>query len=119
MNPRKMRRIPLAAIVVAALFASGCEKKESLEETKARGKRVFVEHNCAMCHSEGPGNPGTANLSIIQQRDEPVLEKRKDLDRDYVKRVVRYGLVGGMAPFRPTEISDKDLDALAAYLASN
>ena len=45
-----------------------------------------------------------------------VLDERRDLVPEFVKTIVRNG-VSVMPFFRKTEISDSDLDALAAYLA--
>jgi mono/diheme cytochrome c family protein len=44
------------------------------------------------------------------------LEDRRDLTPELVKLFVRNG-VATMAPFRKTEVSDADLEALAAYLS--
>lgn len=45
-----------------------------------------------------------------------ILEQRDDLDADYVKAAVRNG-ISFMPSFRKTEISDAELDQVAAYLA--
>jgi hypothetical protein len=44
------------------------------------------------------------------------IEDRTDLTPELVKVFVRQGILS-MAPFRKTEITDAELDALAAYLA--
>ncbi len=82
-----------------------------------RGAAVF-NNWCSACHSRGPQNaPGTASLQIKYQGSVPAaLEDRRDLTPEVVKVFVRNG-VAMMAPFRKTEVSDADLDALAAYLA--
>ena len=64
--------------------------------------------------------PGTQQLRI-KYRDtaiSPLLEERTDLVPEFVKVIVRQG-VSFMPQFRKTEISDAELDALAAYLARN
>ena len=64
--------------------------------------------------------PGTQQLRI-KYRDtqvSPLLTERTDLVPDFVKAIVRQG-VSFMPQFRKTEISDAQLDALAAYLARN
>jgi hypothetical protein len=48
----------------------------------------------------------------------PVLEERTDLVPEFVKVIVRQG-ISFMPQFRKTEISDADLEALAAYLTRN
>jgi mono/diheme cytochrome c family protein len=79
------------------------------------GKAVF-DRWCAECHAPGHGHPGTQQLGWTRGEKLAVLEQRKDLVPDYVKLVVRRGLVE-MPPYRPTEISDAELAQLAAYLA--
>ena len=68
-------------------------------------------------HSRGPQNaPGTTSLQAKYQGSVPVaIEDRLDLTPDLVKFFVRNG-VAMMAPLRKTEVSDADLEALAAYL---
>jgi len=81
-----------------------------------RGAAVF-NNWCSACHSRGPMNaPGTTSLQNKYQGSLPAaLEDRKDLTVDLVKFFVRNG-VATMPHFRKTEVSDADLDALAAYL---
>lgn len=81
-----------------------------------RGAAVF-NNWCAACHSRGPQNaPGTASLQMKYQGSVPAaLEDRRDLTPELVRLFVRNG-VAMMAPFRRTEVSDADLEALAAYL---
>jgi len=71
---------------------------------------------CAICHGPGPGKPGTRALSDKYDRKVPaLLAERKDLTAAFVKFTVRHG-VSVMPPFRKTELSEADLDALAGYL---
>jgi mono/diheme cytochrome c family protein len=80
------------------------------------GRPVFVKW-CAPCHSRGPGNPGTAALAAVYKNAKPgALEDRTDLTPAFIKEAVRNG-VYVMPFFRKTEISDAELEALAAYLA--
>jgi mono/diheme cytochrome c family protein len=81
-----------------------------------RGAAVF-NNWCAACHSRGPQNaPGTASLQAKYQGSVPAaLEDRRDLTPEVIEVFVRNG-VAMMAPFRKTEVSDADLDALGAYL---
>ena len=90
-----------------------------------QGKQVY-EYWCLPCHGTGLGLPGFAELPGTQQlrikyRDtaiSPLLAERTDLVPEFVKVIVRQG-VSFMPQFRKTEISDAELDALAAYLARN
>lgn len=89
----------------------------------ARGEAVFLKV-CAPCHGAGPGIdgspmlPGTAKLQAKYQGAVPAaLEQRSDLTANALRVFVRNG-VGAMPRFRKTEISDADIDAMAAWLAS-
>jgi (+)-pinoresinol hydroxylase len=81
-----------------------------------QGHAVFKRW-CEPCHSRNPNAAATAGLAIKYQGKIPAaLEERTDLTSQAVKTFVRQG-VFSMPPFRKTEVSDTDLDALAAYLA--
>jgi (+)-pinoresinol hydroxylase len=82
-----------------------------------RGAAVF-NNWCSICHSKDAKNaPGTQSLQYKYQEKLPAaLEDRQDLTVASVKFYVRKG-VATMPFFRKTEISDADLDALAAYLS--
>jgi mono/diheme cytochrome c family protein len=72
---------------------------------------------CFPCHASGQGRPGTASLAARGQKP-AVLEERTDLTAPTIKQFVRHGVLF-MPTFRKTEISDADLDAIAAYLTRN
>jgi mono/diheme cytochrome c family protein len=77
---------------------------------------VLFQTSCAVCHGSGPGKPGTRALAAKYKGATPaLLEERTDLDPAYIKQVVRQGLYV-MPFFRKTELSDSDLNAIAAYL---
>jgi mono/diheme cytochrome c family protein len=93
-----------------------------------RGKEVF-EQRCAACHGAIPGEtfgpafmplmPGTQALAARYQGTLPAeLEQRTDLTPERIRTVVREGFVS-MPFFRPTELSNDDLDALSAWLTGN
>ncbi len=99
--------------LAAAGWASAANAQDALEQ---RGKEVF-DYWCEACHGDGPGKPGTAALEVLYNGEKPALiEQRDDLFPDLTRAFVRDG-VSVMPFFRKTEISDSDLDALAAYLA--
>jgi mono/diheme cytochrome c family protein len=90
-----------------------------------RGQEVFHER-CAACHGPIPKDligppylppmPGTQALRARYRGAVPAeLEQRTDLTVEFVTAIVRGGL-NSMPFFRPTELSDDDLTALAAYL---
>lgn len=83
--------------------------------------RGYVEYEkyCSACHGEGVGRPGTMALQAKYKGAVPaLLDKRTDLTPQLIKMYVRNGLTV-MPNFRKTEISDSELDAIAAYLTRN
>ena len=108
-----MRAVAAVAVLLACL-AGGARAQDA--ETLDRGKAVF-DRWCEACHAEGPRRPGTQALEALYKGAKPApLEQRTDLVPELTRSFVRTG-VSVMPPFRKTEISDADLDALAAYLA--
>ena len=108
------RAIGLAAL---AWVACGTAFAQDVE----RGKAKF-EHTCAPCHAAGVGDdgramlPGTDALRIKYQGALPaVLEQRTDLNADAIRTFLRRG-TWSMPPFRPTEVTDSDIQDIAAYL---
>ncbi|MGO9611143.1 MAG: c-type cytochrome [Verrucomicrobiia bacterium] len=86
------------------------------DATIQRGEKVF-DYWCATCH--GANLPGTMALEAKYKGAKPaLLTERTDLIPAVTKTFVRKG-VSVMPFFRKTEVSDADLDALAAYLARN
>jgi mono/diheme cytochrome c family protein len=86
-----------------------------------RGKAAF-DHTCAPCHGAGVGDdgramlPGTDALRIKYQGSLPaLLEQRTDLNADAIRTFVRRG-TWSMPPFRPTELTEGDIQDIAAYL---
>lgn len=88
------------------------------------GREVF-KARCNLCHGDYPKDikpgmvpmVGTQTLARKYKGAKPaLLEQRTDLTPELVKFYVRHGQ-GVMPFFRPTEVSDADLDAIAAYLA--
>jgi mono/diheme cytochrome c family protein len=112
--------------MVLTLCAScGAAQEPNRGAQLARGQQVY-DYWCLPCHGPGLGLPGFAELPGTQQlrikyRDTaipPLLTERTDLVPEFVKVIVRQG-VSFMPQFRKTEISDAELDALAAYLTRN
>lgn len=89
-----------------------------------QGREIFLVE-CAPCHARGPGDdgrkmlPGTEALQIkYKGAIPPALEDRDNLSKEVLAVFIRQG-VFSMPPFRKTEISDQDIDAIAQYLASD
>jgi len=103
------------AIAVAGLLLSSgiaLADEASLSAQELQGKHLY-DRTCIYCH--GPGVWGTNRLAKRVDKDHALLENRTDLSAVAIRTVVRSG-VGSMPPLRKTELSDVDVDAIAAYL---
>jgi mono/diheme cytochrome c family protein len=113
-----MRGLVVAIAALAAWpFAAAAQDAAVVD----RGAAVF-NHWCAPCHAAGPGAegrralPGTLSLDLKYKGEKPaLLEKRTDLSAPTLKVFLRGGSFS-MPPFRKTEVSDADIEAIAAYL---
>jgi mono/diheme cytochrome c family protein len=108
-----------AATLLACLALSGLVAAQPPSAERGRAK---FEHSCAPCHGDGVGDdgramlPGTDALRIKYQGSLPaLLEQRTDLNAEAIKTFVRRG-TWSMPPFRPSEITDSDIQDIAAYL---
>jgi (+)-pinoresinol hydroxylase len=93
------------------------------DSSAAHGKMVFDRY-CALCHGDGPGGDGAPMLPgthaiYIKYRGElpPLLQHRSDVTIELIRSVVRNGLAS-MPPFRQTEVTDTDLEAIMAWFDS-
>jgi len=110
----------LAALALAAALAPGLAFAAT--DQVPAGRAVF-QRWCAPCHAAGPGDdgkpmlPGTQNLQWKYKGEKPaLLEQRTDLPAPALKTLVRRG-VNSMPGFRKSEVTDTDIEAIAAYLA--
>jgi mono/diheme cytochrome c family protein len=110
------RKVLTVAALVLGSWAV-CSQAQDAE----RGKAKF-DHSCAPCHAAGVGDdgramlPGTDALRIKYQGSLPaLLEQRTDLNADAIRTFVRRG-TWSMPPFRPTEVTERDIQDIAAYL---
>ena len=111
------RRCVLAVVVVALGSLATCASAQDA----GRGKAKF-DHSCAPCHGAGVGDdgramlPGTDALRIKYKGAlPPLLEQRTDLNADAIRTFLRRG-TWSMPPFRPTEVTEGDIQDIAAYL---
>jgi len=105
-------------IIWAIIGALGVLSMTAAASQIEEGKQVY-QYWCWSCHGEGVGKPGTQALAAKYKGTKPaILDQRTDLTPALTKVFVRKG-VSIMPPFRKTEITDAQLDALAAYLARN
>ncbi|KPL68344.1 hypothetical protein SZ64_09555 [Erythrobacter sp. SG61-1L] len=128
-NDRKFLALAAMALIAA------CSAKSDAGEEKPRpalpsqieavtfgqksadpGERLYGKE-CAFCHVGR--NTGTIMLQKRLPEDVPAqLHQRTDLSADYVKAVVRNGLMN-MPVFSRAELSDAELEQIAAYLAKD
>jgi mono/diheme cytochrome c family protein len=114
MNPARRAGVVLW-LAVACTAAAGAETPVP---EHAAGQAVYSKW-CAPCHAPGVTHPGThALMTKYQGIKSGVLLDWKDLPPVKVKYWVRHG-ISVMPQFRKTEISDAELDELAAFLARN
>ena len=103
-------KVEIAGVGLCLLALGGATNADD------NGRTIYQQH-CVPCHAPGSGNPGTMRLTELRGSDAAVLTQRHDLQATYVKSVVRNGLLE-MPPFRPTEITDTELNAVARYLTA-
>lgn len=128
-----MRLSQIAAAAVAVVLAAGCSGEAAKPNSPVGppmptqieaatfgiksgnpGERLFGRE-CAFCHVGK--NTGTVMLQQRLPEGTPAqLHERRDLTADYVKAVVRQGMVN-MPPLSRVELSDAELEQIAGYLA--
>ncbi len=123
MNPKTLTVLfALGVGLAAADRVVGADSPD--EKAIQHGHEVFT-HSCAPCHGYGPGDdgramlPGPAALTVkYKGARSPYLEERSDLPYPTLKVFVRQG-TWSMPGFRKTEITDNDIQDIAAYLADS
>ena len=119
-----MKTTPLrTGLLLALSLAAGCGDQPlggRVEQATAaapvsEGQALF-ETYCLACHDAGLEHPGTMRLSERLGPERAPLLNRPELPPEYIKLVAREGFKL-MPPFRPTELDDRQLDVLAAYIA--
>lgn len=103
-----MRPLLLAAALTATLAALPLPLSAAPDSAA-----LYVQH-CGACHDRGREHPGTARLADRWPQQASLLD-REALPAPFVRVIVRKGL-NLMPPFRPGELSDEELQALAEYL---
>ena len=106
----------IASATLALLLLARPETANAQNRTAVDAGRDLYQYSCAICHGRGSGNPGTIALQAKYGGKSPaLLEDRTNLTAASVRFFVRRG-VSIMPFFRKTEVSDADLDAIAAFL---
>ena len=125
-GPRRAAHALAAACLTAAAATSPihADAEQTIGWTRqtvtapAGTPRGYVEYqnSCTVCHGPMPERPGTRALAAKYKGSLPaMLEQRTDLQPDFIRMTVRNG-ISLMPPFRKTEVSDEQLDAIVAYL---
>lgn len=84
-----------------------------------RDPRAVFEHSCGYCHLAGGMGTNLLTKQMMMMKRPPsdgLLTNRRDLTADYVKAVVRGGK-GAMPAQTRVDLTDAELNAVAAYLA--
>lgn len=96
------------------LAANGAAAQDELVE---HGREVY-DAWCAICHA-----PGEGATRILEERYQGVLpavvDQRTNLTAELITARVRTWVAPQMPPFRQSEVSDADLEAVIAYLKRN
>ena len=101
--------------MVAKPFNSAQPRTEPVDEQLVRSGAQIYQRHCQACHDPGAGHPATLLLGQKYGAEKAVIKGRKELNLVYVKTIVRGGLLE-MPPFRPTEITDAELDVIAEFI---
>lgn len=101
------------ALLLAALDVSAAEQPAK-QTQPASGKDLYYS-KCGACHLSG--GMGTGLLTRRLGAEKALIEQRTDVTADYVKTVVRNGILN-MPRLSRAEVSDPELAAIAAYLSS-
>lgn len=112
-----MKNARVGLVLAAALVLTSVASAAPPDQEQIKHGHEVYDHWCWPCHGTGLGKAGTESLEARGQKP-AVLEERTDLTPAMIKQFVRHGVLF-MPKFRKTEISDADLDAIAAYLTRN
>ncbi len=122
MNVRQMFR---AGTAIGVLLAANAFAADAPADHSAKHGNAVFQHSCAPCHGYGGGDDGrkllpapTALTLKYKGAKSPYLEERDDLPYPVLVTFVRYG-TWSMPGFRKTEVTDDDVQAIAAYLAES
>ncbi|MCG2635029.1 MAG: cytochrome c [Gammaproteobacteria bacterium] len=102
----------LGGVLLVAVGLNGQVAADEYEQ----GRELYRFY-CSHCHNPGEGHPGTQMLASKKGVEQSVIREQQ-LPAEYIRTVVRRGLLE-MAPFRPTEFNDAQLDELIKYLRAD
>ena len=118
-HTRAAPRLPMVCLLLSSLVSTfataAAPEAESLTPKQQEGKQLFGA-TCIYCHN--PRGYATERLKARNGEDRSVLAQRTDLDAAYIRTVVRNGLIS-MPAYTPTDLSEAQIQAIAAYLTRN
>ncbi len=104
--------IALGAAAIASNAGAQADAPPSAAERS--GEELYTQW-CADCHDPGPGHPATMRMEGDFGAENSVLLEMQGMNRPLIELAVRRGFAM-MPPFRPTEISDEELERIADYV---
>ena len=110
---RAARRARLMLVLAGVLCITPRAHAVDTADDSASGAQLFASR-CGMCHRAG--GMGTGLLSRRPNGGSGLLEERRDLTSAFVVAVVRAG-TGNMPRIARGEVSNRQLERIAAYLA--
>jgi len=105
----------ISTICLAVLLGSAA-LPSTAEERPRPGKESW-DLFCEGCHRPDVEGPGTVMLQRRFGDERMAIKGSTTLAPNYIKQVVRNGLLE-MAPLRPTDITNAELDLLIEFLAT-
>lgn len=102
-------------VVLGVLLASGASAETPLTARQQDGKKLF-EATCNYCHN--PKGWATERLRTRLDESRVLIAERSDLNRDYIRFVVRNGLVN-MPAYTPTDLNEAQIQSISDYLTRN
>ena len=101
-----------AALLAAPLLCAAPAPAGAGSDDVAASEQLYAGR-CALCHVGFA--PGTIMLGRRLGKERALLAERTDLAADYVRHVVRHGLLG-MPPFTRVDLTDAELGQVVAFL---
>jgi mono/diheme cytochrome c family protein len=109
------RAVALALTLAASLTGLAAQSAPKPPAGLTEPERSLFDAHCGICHART--GYATSILAARLGRKRALLAERTDLGPDGIKAVVRGG-TGSMPPQTRVDLSDADLDRIAAYLTS-
>jgi len=112
-----MKRTPILKVSLSGALLLAANGAAAQDELIERGRTVY-DNWCAICHA-----PGEGATRILEERYQGAapgeVDQRTNLTAELITARVRTWVAPQMPPFRQSEVSDADLEAVIAYLRRN